>query len=135
MEIDASQAIAKLGINHPVRFVPSNLNGPFGAEIAFALQGVVDARTDAPGFVVEYDQDAMRITLEDGGPSPETLIAHELVHVRQMMDIPGYPDADAVNESYRKAGGMDGLGNYANPFEVDAYQRQDDYADGVHITW
>lgn len=134
-EVDATEAIKALGINHPVKFMPADLNEPFGPVVAAMLGGGnTNAVTVPPGDVIQLDWDAIAFSqvaslagataLDDVVTDmqmvtdPATIIAHELVHVAQMQKLGS--DVETIKRAYTQAGTDD----YThNQWEADAFKR------------
>lgn len=93
--IDASKAIAELGIVKPVTFKFGSLNHRCALCMAM-FEGVsVGGQTHWDGTIV-LDLDGIRIASDP----IEEVIAHELMHVRQAQD---YPTERAFYEAYRNS--------------------------------
>ena len=103
MTIDATRAVKALGIKHPVRFVHEEMGTATAAVNPTDPSLIkVNART--------LYQDAA-----EAGWTPEQIIAHELVHVRQMQDI---GDTDKAHQLYAYENRIRGYSK--NRFEVEA---------------
>jgi len=104
MTINADRAIAALGIQSPVRFVPERLP-----------EGMVAAANPYVPGVVTFDPRQLYETWRDEGYHPCEILAHELVHVRQQQDI---GDPDRANWLYHQENRVRGY--QGNRFEVEA---------------
>lgn len=143
-EIDATDCIRALDINHPVRFEWMDLAQKYlglttvamSRQMGFTLNGKA-----ADLDLVELDLDAMAIS----GASIEATIAHELVHIKQMQDLGGsYVEFE---QEYIRAGSLPtilqaladpyrSVAQYRrNPYEAQAYAWQDRLAPLVRLSW
>jgi len=103
MTINADRAIAALGIRHPVRFEHEDLGSPTAA-VNPNDPTVIKVNT------LRLHQDAA-----ETGWTPEQIIAHELVHVRQMQDIGDPAEAHRLYHWENRVNGY-----IDNRFEVQA---------------
>jgi len=104
MTINADRAIAALGIQSPVRFVPERLP-----------EGMVAAANPYVPGVVTFDPRQLYEEWRDEGVNPCQILAHELVHVRQQQDI---GDPDRANWLYGQE--LRHRGYKGNRFEIEA---------------
>lgn len=142
--IDASEAIKALRIKHPVKFTEKDLPDSVGAMVN---------NNDPREVFVDFDQlhddvsdpDAMKQIAKTAQVTgydprvwtdPQGVIAHELIHVRQMQDLGAVDDhtTDHANEVYRDKN-IDAF--FAekpyNDLEDDAYRHELELAPLVHI--
>lgn len=125
-EIDASEAIKALGINHPVEFREADLTG--------ASHGITTGLTVSTDVIKvdPYALATMQHLQPEANHTLERVIAHELVHVKQAQEHPGGFDgmladynADmlfATHEDY-----------LAHPVEAEAFAREMDLAKLVKV--
>lgn len=134
-QIDASEAIAALGITRPVRFEAHDLGEKylgiptFGAAL---LYGFVMRGKTSDVDLIELDWEAIKMD----GATAEATIAHELVHIRQIQDHGGTYD-EFIRDQYLSPGkdGFDSLDEYfENECEVEARELESEIAPLVKVT-
>lgn len=117
-EVDVSRACTFLGIPFPVHVHTEDLNGP-AIPLAYASGQEMLVTAGAAQFPDDVAFDPLACAVLD--QRVEKIIAHELVHIHQMM---GYPDRESAETAYEE-----------NPvtFDAQADALQDEVAQ--HITW
>ena len=103
MTIDATRAAQALGIKHPVRFE----HGELGTATA--------AVNPTDPSLIKVNTRTLYQDAAEAGWTPAQIIAHELVHVRQMQDI---GDPAEAHRLYSYENATRGYGR--NRFEMEA---------------
>lgn len=117
MRINAAKAIEKLGINHPVRFVATDFAGTPTAEAGVSP-------LDPSTILVNPARCARH-----GARKIAEILAHELVHVRQMQEIGNPSMAAWVYERELEENGYKG-----NRFEREANELAPLFAPFIEVT-